>query len=119
MLTDEQLRNVMLNLYPQKENSTETSKIMDEPQEQHDHFIHPYIQQESKNGANKKKWIFSIILSSLATLLSSQFFITFLDEFCLKKDISILDENGNPKIFLMLGLFLFLLILNRISFELI
>ena len=113
MLTSNQLSQILNSSH-----STPTSEILDESENRE--FVHPLYKKSSQdNSTNKKKWMFSFFLAACATFVFSRFFLSFLDEMCLKKEISMFDASGQPKLILIMVIFATLLVLNRISFALI
>jgi hypothetical protein len=128
-LSDEQLRNIMLNLYPVAQqtpaqlNSSATAKVLndddddDDRYENNGHFVHP-LMQKKQGQKNMSKWGYSLLLAIVSTFLFSNVFLNMLDDLCSKKEISVFDMNGNPKPFLIAVLFAIIFIVNRIIFEL-
>lgn len=120
-MSDKQVKEIMLNLYPKK-------KMI--PVEEEDENPTPYyeLQQkmldESSKGFfsdNKEidKWIFSSILAGISVFLFSSFFLDFVDDVCMKKDISAFNSKGEPKMRLSLTIFIILVLITRVVFSLI
>ena len=107
-LSQEQLRNIIINLN-KNQNVTNTDDIV--PQQA---FF-----MKRRGDVNQKKWGYAILMSLFATFIFSSIFLTFLDDICIKKDVNILDMNGNPKVVVIIILFGLVLSLNRICIELI
>jgi len=111
-LSQEQLRNIIINLN-KNQNVTDTNDIIPQQTDPYGSFM------KRRGDINQKKWGYAILMSLFATFIFSSIFLTFLDDICIKKDVNILDMNGNPKIVVIIILFGLVLSLNRICIELI
>ena len=138
------VRDLMLNLYPSKDtvqisgHKVHASRKNDEDEDsntQHirhstknlnitqigthnDTFIHPYLKkQQSEMSVNLKKWVFALMISIFSVFLFSGFFLSFIDDVCMKKEIFLFDSNGSPKPTLLIILFVILISFSRILFE--
>jgi hypothetical protein len=67
----------------------------------------------SSTDLETKKWILCIIISLMCVFIYSEFFLSTLDDYFIGKNISIFDMNGKPKLFLLAGLFIFLVLFSR------
>lgn len=143
-VNDKAIRDLMLNMYPQK-NQKSTSKFGTEvtiqsndedfgseppifnhqqvpPKTQiglyNDTFVHPVIKRDqTQMTSNIKKWLFSLMISMFSVFLFSGFFLSFIDDVCMKREIYFFDANGSPKPTLLIILFVILICFSRILFE--
>ena len=143
-VNDKAIRDLMLNMYPQKNQKiisnfgtevTVQSNEQDfesEPQTlnhrqvppktqiglYNDTFVHPVIKRDqTQMTLNIKKWLFSLMISMFSVFLFSGFFLSFIDDVCMKKEIYFFDANGSPKSTLLIILFVILICFSRILFE--
>ena len=140
------VRDLMLNLYPSKDTvqvsghqvnaSTRHRRDSEVPDsDEHgdspklrirstqiathnDTFIHPYLKkQQSEMSANLRKWVFALMISIFSVFLFSGFFLSFIDDVCMKKEVYLFESNGSPKPTLLIILFVILISFSRILFE--
>jgi|688.fasta_scaffold179082_3 hypothetical protein len=138
------VRDLMLNLYPSKDTvkvsghqinaSTDNHRDSDIPNEHgespkhrtrltqigtyNDTFVHPYLKKQQKEmSVNLKKWVFALMISIFSVFLFSGFFLSFIDDVCMKKEVYLFDSNGSPKPTLLIILFVILISFSRILFE--
>ena len=115
------VREIMLNAYPKKiiveeeVNEVATGNTSNNLVYSQQRYTQNKIPLDNSNG--KKKWILALIISSVSVFLFSSFFLTFIDDICMKKEISLFDINGKPKTTLIITIFLILLIFTRICFS--
>ncbi len=123
-LSDEQLKNIMISMYPKKdpESFKKQQEIIfpSEVEENEDLFIdsieEPQQYQESvkhDTKTSKKKWTYSIIIAFVSVMLFSSFVLNILDDMCIKKNINVFDEKGEPTFSLLICIFLVLVLTNR------
>ena len=138
------VRDLMLNLYPSKDTvevsghqinaSTGNRRDSDIPNEHsespknrirstqigtyNDTFIHPYLKkQQAEMSVNLRKWVFALMISIFSVFLFSGFFLSFIDDVCMKKEVYLFESNGSPKPTLLIILFVILISFSRILFE--
>lgn len=114
-LSNAELQTVMLNLYPKR-------KVVRFDEEIHEHnyqidedeplFEQPMILSENNEGV--RKWKIALILSIASLILFSSFFLNFVDELCITKNISVFDEKGEPKLMLLACIGIVLFLFNRL-----
>jgi len=115
------VREIMLNAYPKKIiveeeiNEVAAGNASNNLAYTQQRYAQKKIPLDNSNG--KKKWILALIISSVSVFLFSSFFLTFVDDICMKKEISLFDINGKPKTTLIITIFLILLIFTRICFS--
>jgi hypothetical protein len=115
------VREIMLNAYPKKIiveeeiNEVAAGNASNNLVYTQQRYAQKKIPLDNSNG--KKKWILALIISSVSVFLFSSFFLTFIDDICMKKEISLFDINGKPKTTLIITIFLILLIFTRICFS--
>jgi hypothetical protein len=115
------VREIMLNAYPKKIiveeeiNEVAAGNASNNLAYTQQRYAQKKIPLDNSNG--KKKWILALIISSVSVFLFSSFFLTFIDDICMKKEISLFDINGKPKTTLIITIFLILLIFTRICFS--
>jgi len=113
---DSQVKNIMLNMYPKSQISEEV-EVENGVVEQH--FQHPVMMMENKGNDELKKWAYAGLIGALSVFLFSSFFLDFVDEICMKRDTSAFNSNGDPKMFLILSIFIILTLISRTIFSLI
>lgn len=137
------VRDLMLNLYPSKDtvqvsghkiNATRRNDETDDITQNirhsakklnttqigthNDTFIHPYLKkQQTEMSTNLKKWVFALMISIFSVFLFSGFFLSFIDDVCMKKEVYLFESNGSPKPTLLIILFIILISFSRILFE--
>ena len=111
---DNQVKNIMLNMYPKKEPQyiEEGENELPEPS-----FQHP-IMMKSDN-IEIKKWAYAWLIGAISVFLFSSFFLDFVDEICMKRDTSAFNSSGDPKMILILTIFVILTLISRTIFSLI
>ena len=115
------VREIMLNAYPKKIiveeeiNEVAAGNASNNLAYTQQRYAQKKIPLDNSNG--KKKWILALIISSVSVSLFSSFFLTFIDDICMKKEVSLFDINGKPKTTLIITIFLILLIFTRICFS--
>jgi len=115
------VREIMLNAYPKKIiveeeiNEVAAGNASNNLAYTQQRYAQKKIPLDNSNG--KKKWILALIISSVSVFLFSSFFLTFIDDICMKKEISLFDITGKPKTTLIITIFLILLIFTRICFS--
>jgi len=111
---DNQVKNIMLNMYPKKEPQyiEEGENELPEPS-----FQHP-IMMKSDN-IEIKKWADAGLIGAISVFLFSSFFLDFVDEICMKRDTSAFNSSGDPKMILILTIFVILTLISRTIFSLI
>ena len=83
-----------------------------------DSFVHPVIKKEQTQiTLNIRKWLFALMISIFSVFLFSGFFLSFIDDVCMKKEMYLFDANGSPKPMLLIILFVILICFSRILFE--
>lgn len=83
-----------------------------------DNFVHPVLKRDKEQTSkNTKKWMFSLLISIFSVFLFSSFFLSFIDNVCMRQELYLFDANGTPKPILLIILFVILLCFSRISFE--
>ena len=116
-LSNEKTKDIMLNLYPNKPSPVQPHHIQPQHIQQ---TTKPFPSRESyvsqpfkKESVSSKKWYISIVIACISILLFSPFTLNFLDEMCASKNIEAFDKRGDPKLVLMILLFVFLLMVIR------
>ena len=108
----DQVKNIMLNMYPKR-------RVPVEQEEE------PMIEQEPVNYGKIKdnkvtdKWMFSAIIAAICVFLFSSFFLDFVDDICMKRDTSAFNSKGEPRIQLITVIFTIILLLTRTFFSLV
>lgn len=131
------IRDMMIDLYPNEVSQTSVSQDIQGPMNlqrtnnplnenmkktrisiNSDNFIHPVLKRDSDQiSKNTKKWMFSLLISIFSVFLFSSFFLSFIDNVCMRQELYLFDANGTPKPILLIILFVILLCFSRISFE--
>jgi hypothetical protein len=57
------------------------------------------------------------MISIFSVFLFSGFFLSFIDDVCMKKEVYLFESNGSPKPTLLIILFVILISFSRILFE--
>jgi hypothetical protein len=120
-LSNEKTKDIMLKLYPTQSSPQESKPQLPAPKEEKTqaifrpkHSAHPFItNQIKKTSSESKKWYISIILACLSTFLFSFPSLNFLDDICARKNIEAFDKKGDPKLLLLLVLFILLVFVSR------
>ncbi len=137
-INNKHLREIMINSFPSKNNIGVASEKFRSKEIKKETFINsipsqnteknlysrenfPVFYKENKNTKDHgsstdletKKWILCIIISLMCVFIYSEFFLSTLDDYFIGKNISIFDMNGKPKLFLLAGLFIFLVLFSR------
>ena len=128
-INNKELRNLMINVYPKnmpltqdpREHGTRNidelnvSKNKSRIELSTENYTHPVIiKSKRESDIDLKKWIISLLFSIVSVFVFSEIFLSFLDDICIIKDVSIFDINGKPKFILISFIFIFLLIFTRI-----
>jgi hypothetical protein len=127
-INNKELRNLMINVYPKNMPSTNitgheirstdelnVSKNKSRIELSTENYTHPVIiKSKRESDIDLKKWIISLLFSIVSVFVFSEIFLSFLDDICIIKDVSIFDINGKPKFILISFIFIFLLIFTRI-----
>lgn len=115
-LSNEQTRQIMLNMFPKKQEPIQQRQPVYQPQQFDAYRMHMFDQMDGYNKMNNntKKWYIAIMISLFAVFLLSSFSLNFIDEFCAKQNIEAFDYKGDPKMILIAVLFLFLFAFVRI-----
>jgi len=72
---DNDVKNVMLNLYPKRKFPVPSDPEMDDEPERQE-FIHPVMLKNKSVAENmSKKWFFSAIIAGISIFLFSSFFL--------------------------------------------
>jgi hypothetical protein len=112
------VREIMLNAYPKKIIVEEEVNEIAAGNASNNlaYTQQKYAQKKISldNSSGKKRWIIALIISGVSVFLFSSFFLTFVDDICMKKEISLFDINGKPKTTLIISIFLILLIFTRV-----
>jgi hypothetical protein len=146
-VNDKAIRDLMINMYPQKNTKANTDfgteiNILNDTLEDNtelgpgpdisskfpqrgsriglynDSFVHPVIKKEQTQiTLNIRKWLFALMISIFSVFLFSGFFLSFIDDVCMKKEMYLFDANGSPKPMLLIILFVILICFSRILFE--
>jgi hypothetical protein len=116
-LSNEQSKQIMLNMFPKRQSQSQPQPQYQQPRFQYPQY--PTAMFDQMDGYNKistniKKWYIAIIISIFAVFLLSSFSLNFIDEFCAKQNIEAFDYKGDPKTMLTSVLFLFLFAFSRI-----
>ena len=129
-VNNKQLRNLMINMYPNKIHTTNlkdinfnsqniphipknTSKIQISEDSLNPDFTSVKL-LKNRGDEGLKKWGISLIFTIISVFIFSELFLSFLDDICMNKDVSIFDINGKPKLMLTVCISLFLIIFTRI-----
>ena len=111
------VKNIMLNLYPKRAVPSDPELDM-EPERQE--FIHPVMLKNKKVGETMgKKWFFSAIIAGISIFLFSSFFLDAIDDICMRRDTTVFNSGGDPKIGLIIVIFTIILLITRTFFSLI
>jgi hypothetical protein len=127
-INNKELRNLMINVYPKNMPSTNItgheirntdelniSKNKSRIELSTENYTHPVIiKSKRESDIDLKKWIISLLFAIVSVFVFSEIFLSFLDDICIIKDVSIFDINGKPKFILISFIFIFLLIFTRI-----
>jgi hypothetical protein len=114
---DNDVKNVMLNLYPKRPIPSDPE--LDEEPERRD-FIHPVMLKNKNTSDNMgKKWFFSAIIAGISIFLFSSFFLDVIDDICMRRDTTVFNASGDPKISLIIVIFTIILLITRTFFSLI
>lgn len=115
-LSNEQTRQIMLNMFPQKKEQVQYRHQIEQPPQIDAYQMHMYEQMNGYNtmNTNIKKWYVAIMIALFAVFLLSSFSLNFIDEFCAKQNVEAFDYKGDPKMILTIVLFLFLFAFVRI-----
>ena len=116
---DNDVKNVMLNLYPKRNFPVSSDPEMDEEPERQD-FVHPVMLRNKNVGKTMgKKWFFSAIIAGISIFLFSSFFLDAIDDICMRRDTTVFNSGGDPKIGLIIVIFTIILLITRTFFSLI
>lgn len=109
-LTNEQSKQIMLNMFPKKQEPIREQQPVYETSHYDAYRMHMFDQMDGYNKMNNniKKWYIAIMISLFAVFLLSSFSLNFIDEFCAKRNVEAFDYKGDPKIILIGVLFLLL-----------
>ncbi len=127
-INNKELRNLMINVYPKNMPLTNItgheirstdelniSKNKSRIELSTENYTHPVIiKSKRESDIDLKKWIISLLFAIVSVFVFSEIFLSFLDDICIIKDVSIFDINGKPKFILISFIFIFLLIFTRI-----
>jgi hypothetical protein len=109
----DQLKNIMLNMYPKRRAPIEVEEPVINEEE-------PIVDYESsKDSKVIDKWMFSAIIAAICVFLFSSFFLDFVDDICMKRDTSAFNSKGEPRIQLITVIFTIILLLTRTFFTLV
>ena len=116
---DNNVKNAMLSLYPKRKFPVPSDPEMDEEPERQE-FIHP-VMLKNKNVENTmgKKWFFSAIIAGISVFLFSSFFLDVIDDICMRRDTTVFNASGDPKIGLIVVIFTIIFLITRTFFSLI
>jgi hypothetical protein len=116
---DNNVKNAMLSLYPKRNFPVPSDPETDEEPERQE-FIHP-VMLKNKNVENTmgKKWFFSAIIAGISVFLFSSFFLDVIDDICMRRDTTVFNASGDPKISLVVVIFTIILLITRTFFSLI
>ncbi len=115
---DNDVKKIMLNLYPQRIAVPSDPEIDEEPERQE--FVHPIMLRETEESSSfTKKWLFSAIIAGISVFLFSSFFLDVIDEVCMRRDTTVFNSGGDPKPMLVLVIFTIILLISRTFFSLI
>ena len=111
---DNQVKNIMLNMYPKKEPQyiEEGENELPEPS-----FQHP-IMMKSDN-IEIKKWAYAGLIGAISVFLFSSFFLDVIDDICMRRATTVFNSRGDPKMTLILVIFTIILLISRTFFSLI
>ena len=113
---DSQVKNIMLNMYPKSQISEEV-EVENGVVEQH--FQHPVMMMENKGNDELKKWAYAGLIGALSVFLFSSFFLDMVDELCMRRDATVFNSSGDPKVTLIIVIFTIILLITRTFFSLI
>lgn len=113
---DNQVKNIMLNMYPKKEpqyieEGENDTNLVEQS------FQHPIMMKG--DNIELKKWAYAGLIGAISVFLFSSFFLDFVDEICMKRDTSAFNSSGDPKMVLILTIFVILTLISRTIFSLI
>jgi hypothetical protein len=112
----DQVKNIMLNMYPKRKVPIEEEEIPS-PVYQDQQLL----EQNSLLSGDKQvnKWMFSAIIAAVCVFLFSSFFLDFVDDICMKRDTTAFNSKGDPKLHLIAVIFTIILLLTRTFFSLV
>jgi hypothetical protein len=128
-INNKELRNLMINVYPknipsnhiqglgtQNIDEINVSKNKSRIELSTENYTHPVIiKSKRESDIDLRKWIISLLFAIVSVFVFSEIFLSFLDDICIIKDVSVFDINGKPKFILISFIFIFLLIFTRIT----
>jgi hypothetical protein len=128
-INNKELRNLMINVYPKNipsnqiqglsnpsEDDLNISKNKSRIELRSENYTHPVIiKSKRESDIDLRKWIISLLFAIVSVFVFSEIFLSFLDDICIIKDVSVFDINGKPKFILISFIFIFLLIFTRIT----
>jgi hypothetical protein len=116
---DKDVKNIMLNLYPKRSAPIPSNPDIEEEPERVE-FIHPVMLRDTEESSNvSKKWFFSVIIAGISVFLFSSFFLDVIDDVCMRRDTTVFDSKGDPKMTLVLVIFTIIMLITRTFFSLI
>jgi hypothetical protein len=116
---DKDVKNIMLNLYPKRTVPIPSNPDIDEEPERQE-FVHPVMLRDTDESSNiSKKWFFSAIIAGISVFLFSSFFLDVIDDICMRRDTTVFNSRGDPKMTLIIVIFTIILLITRTFFSLI
>lgn len=113
------VKNIMLSLYPKRKFQVPSDPEMDDEPERQE-FIHPVMLKNKNSSGNMgKKWFFSAIIAGISIFLFSSFFLDSIDDICMRRDTTVFNSNGDPKLSLIVVIFTIILLITRTFLSLI
>jgi len=106
----DQVKNIMLNMYPKRPVEQEQEEPM---------IQEPVNYGQIKDSKVTDKWMFSAIIAFACVFLFSSFFLDFVDDICMKRDTSAFNSKGEPRFNLIIVIFTIILLLTRTFFSLV
>jgi hypothetical protein len=119
-LSSERSKEIMLSMFPNKQQTEKQRQPLYQPTK-----VHPMLQTQHNrqhyNSMNKdiKKWYVAAMISLFAIFVLSSFSLNFIDDLCARKNIEAFTDKGDPKIHLIIVLFLFIFVFSRVAMMLI
>ncbi len=107
----DQVKNIMLNMYPKKRIAVSDEEEPEVYQEE--------LPVQSRGNKTLDKWLFSASIAGICIFLFSSFFLDFVDDMCMKRDTTAFNSKGEPSFYLVSVIFIIILLITRTFFSLV
>jgi hypothetical protein len=115
-ISSQRSKEIMLSMFPTKQ---QEKQQLYKPQRVHPMFETQHNQSYNTMNRDSKKWYVAAMISLFAIFVLSSFSLNFIDDLCAKKNIEAFTDKGDPKIQLLVILFLFIFVFSRVVLMLI